>query len=118
MGYKSLFLDENYNYKKMLALKTFIIYIYLIDIKNIIKTSITNRFCKMYGFKEENYLNKNNYNTNHKYLEKTFKIFKSLIEEKKDGNLAVCYYKDNYNVKFFRFKMVIFHKNICLFDII
>lgn len=51
----------------------------------------------MYGFKEDSYLDKNNYNINHKYLEKTFKIFKSQIEEKKDDNLAVSYYKDNYN---------------------
>ena len=51
----------------------------------------------MYGFKEDSYLDKNNYNTNHKYLEKTFKIFKSQIEEKKDDNLAVSYYKDTYN---------------------
>lgn len=109
MGYKSLFLDENYNYKKNVSFENiYNLYLFdrklkllllnsLLDIENIIKTSITNRFCKMYGFKEENYLNKNNYNTNHKYLEKTFKIFKSQIEEKKDCNLAVCYYKDNYN---------------------
>ena len=52
------------------------------NIENIIKTSIINRFCNMYGFKEKNYLDKNNYNVNHKYLEKTFKVLKKQIEEK------------------------------------
>ena len=42
-------------------------------------------------------MNKNNYNTNHRYLEKTFKILKKQIEEKKTENLAVSYYKDTYN---------------------
>lgn len=109
MGYKSLFLDKDHNYKDNVYFENiYNLYLFdrklkilllncLLDIENIIKTSITNRFCKMYGFKEDNYLDKNNYNINHKYLEKTFKIFKSQIEEKKDDNLAISYYKDNYN---------------------
>ena len=82
MGYKSLFLDKNHNYKENVNFENiYNLYLFdrklkllllnsLLDIENIIKTSITNRFCKMYGFKEDNYLDKNNYNTNHKYLEK------------------------------------------------
>ena len=109
MGYKTLFLLKDYNYKKNVSFENiYNLYLFdrelkllllnsLLDIENIIKTSITNRFCKVYGFKEDNYLNKNNYNVNHKYLEKTFKIFKSQIEEKKDDNLAVLYYKNTYN---------------------
>lgn len=109
MGYKNLFLDKNRKYKENVSFENiYNLYLFdrklkllllnsLLDIENIIKTSITNRFCKMYGFKEDSYLDKNNYNTNHKYLEKTFKIFKSQIEEKKDDNLAVSYYKDTYN---------------------
>lgn len=109
MGYKNLFLDKDRKYKENVSFENiYNLYLFdkklkllllnsLLDIENIIKTSITNRFCKMYGFKEDSYLDKNNYNTNHKYLEKTFKIFKSQIEEKKDDNLAVSYYKDNYN---------------------
>lgn len=109
MGYKSLFLDKEHNYKDNVSFENiYNLYLFdrklkllllnsLLDIENIIKTAITNRFCKMYGFKEDSYLDKNNYNTNHKYLEKTFKIFKIQIEEKKDDNLAVSYYKDTYN---------------------
>lgn len=109
MEYKSLFLDKDRKYKENVSFENiYNLYLFdrklkllllnsLLDIENIIKTSITNRFCKMYGFKEDSYLDKNNYNTNHKYLEKTFKIFKSQIEEKKDDNLAVSYYKDTYN---------------------
>lgn len=109
MGYKNLFLDKDRKYKENVSFENiYNLYLFdrklkllllnsLLDIENIIKTSITNRFCKMYGFKEDSYLDKNNYNTNHKYLEKTFKIFKSQIEEKKDDNLAVSYYKDTYN---------------------
>lgn len=109
MGYKNLFLDKDRKYKENVSFENiYNLYLFdrklkllllnsLLDIENIIKTSITNRFCKMYGFKEDSYLDKNNYNTNHKYLEKTFQIFKSQIEEKKDDNLAVSYYKDTYN---------------------
>lgn len=109
MGYKSLFLDKDYNYKKNVSFENiYNLYSFdrklkllllnsLLDIENIIKTSITNRFCEMYGFKEDSYLDKNNYNTNHKYLEKTFKIFKNQIEEKKNDNLAISYYKNTYN---------------------
>lgn len=109
MGYKSLFLDNEHNYKENVYFENiYNLYLFdrklkllllnsLLDIENIIKASITNRFCRMYGFKENNYLDKNNYNVNHKYLEKTFKILKNQIEEKKDDNFAVSYYKDNYN---------------------
>lgn len=109
MGYKSLFLDKEHNYKDNVSFENiYNLYLFdrklkllllnsLLDIENIIKTSITNRFCKIYGFKEDSYLDKNNYNTNHKYLEKTFKIFKNQIEENKNDNLAVSYYKDTYN---------------------
>ena len=109
MGYKSLFLDKEHNYKDNASFENiynlylfnrklkFLLLNSLLDIENIIKTSITNRFCKIYGFKEESYLDKNNYNTNHKYLEKTFKIFKNQIEEEKNDNLAVFYYKDTHN---------------------
>ena len=109
MGYKNLFLDKNCKYKENVSFENiYNLYLFdrklkllllnsLLDIENIIKTSITNRFCMMYGFKEDSYLDKNNYNTNHKYLEKTFKIFKSQIEEKKDDNLSISYYKNTYN---------------------
>lgn len=108
MGYKGLFLDKNRQYKDNVSFENiYNLYLFdrklkllllnsLLDIENIIKTSITNRFCRIYGFKEESYLDKNNYNINHKYLEKTFKIFKNQIEEKKEGSLAISYYQDNY----------------------
>lgn len=109
MGYKGLFLDKNHNYKENVSFENiYNLYLFdrklkilllnsLLDIENIIKTSLTNRFCKIYGFKEDNYLNKNNYNMNHKYLDKVFKIFKNQIEEKRKDNLAVSYYESIYN---------------------
>lgn len=69
MGYKNLFLDKNHNYRKNINFENiYNLYLFdrqlkllllnsLLDIENIIKTSITNRFCKIYGFKEESYLN-------------------------------------------------------------
>lgn len=95
MGYKNLFLDEEHNYKENVSFENiYNLYLFdrklkilllnsLLDIKNIIKTSITNRFCKIYGFKEENYLDKNNYNTNHKYLKKLLKYFKIKLRKRK-----------------------------------
>lgn len=109
MGYKSLFLDKVGNYRANVSFENiYNLYLFdrdlkllllnsLLDVENIIKNSIINRFCKIYGFKEENYLDKNNYNINHKYLEKTFKIFKKQIKERQDDNLAVSYYKNTYN---------------------
>ena len=108
MGYKDLFIKDN-KYKdnvsfdniyslykfdrelKMLFLNT------LLDVENIIKNAIVNQFCSTYGFKEDNYLNKDNYNTTHTYLPKIMGIFKQQIEEKKKNNVAVEYYINTYN---------------------
>ncbi len=108
MGYKDLFIKDN-RYKnnvsfdniyslykfdrelKMLFLNT------LLDIENIIKNAIVNQFCSTYGFKETNYLDKENYNTTHTYLNKIMGIFKQQIEEKKKNNIAVEYYINTYN---------------------
>lgn len=68
----------------------------MLDIENIIKTSIVNHFCNTYGFTENEYLDKNNYNINHKYLDKTIAIFKSQIVEKEKNHSAITYYKDTY----------------------
>ena len=109
MGYKNLFLNKDNNYRDNVTFENiYNLYLFdrhlkllllncLLDIENIIKTSITNRFCKIYGYKEDSYLDKSNYNTNHKYLQKTFNILKKQIEEKEDDNLAVSYYKNTYN---------------------
>ena len=108
MGYKSLFLNKKHCYKENVSFENiYNLYLFdrqlkllllnsLLDIENIIKTSIVNRFCEKYGFKEDSYLDRKNYNTNHKYLEKTFKIFKNQIEEKSADNLAISYYKNTY----------------------
>lgn len=108
MGYKNLFL-ENCKYKKEVSFENiYNLYCFdrklkllllnsLLDIENIIKTSITNRFCSIYGFKETDYLDKNNYNINHTYIDKTFNIFEKQIAEKSNENLAISYYKKTYN---------------------
>lgn len=108
MGYKNLFI-ENGTYKKNVTFENiYNLYCFdrklkllllnsLLDIENIIKTSITNRFCSVYGFKENDYLDKSNYNINHKYIDKIFNIFKKQILEKSNDNLAVAYYKKTYN---------------------
>lgn len=108
MGYKDLFIKDN-KYKdnvsfdniyslykfdrelKMLFLNT------LLDVENIIKNAIVNQFCSTYGFKEDNYLNKDNYNMTHTYLPKIMGIFKQQVEEKKKNNVAVEYYINTYN---------------------
>lgn len=107
-GYKNLFLDDNHNYVKNVYFENiYNLYLFdrklkllllssLLDIENIIKTAITNRFCEKYGFKERDYLNPYNYNINHKYLKKTFKIFYKQIEETSKNNIAITYYKEIY----------------------
>lgn len=108
MGYKNLF-TQNGKYKKEVSFENiYNLYCFdrklkllllnsLLDIENIIKTSITNRFCSIYGFKETDYLDKNNFNINHTYIDKTFNIFEKQIAEKSNDNLAVAYYKKTYN---------------------
>lgn len=108
MGYKNLF-TQNGKYKKEVSFENiYNLYCFdrklkllllnsLLDIENIIKTSITNRFCSIYGFKETDYLDKNNFNINHTYIDKTFNIFEKQISEKSNDNLAVAYYKKTYN---------------------
>ena len=108
MGYKNLFLDSNGNYNNVTFENIYNLYLFdrklkllllnsLLDIENIIKMSIINRFCSQYGYKESAYLNCNNYNINHKYIKKVFKIFNKQIDEKSTENRAVSYYKEKYN---------------------
>lgn len=108
MGYKNIFLDKNHCYKNNVTFENiYNLYLFdrklkillldsLLDIENIIKTSIINQFAKNYGFKESDYLNRNNYNCNHKYIDKIFNILTKQIEENSNNNLAVIYYKENY----------------------
>jgi len=108
MGYKKLFLDNNKKYKENVSFENiYNLYLFdknlrlllldnLLDVENIIKTAIVNRFCSIYGFTENEYLDKNNYNVNHKYIDKTIAIFKSQISEKEKNHAAITYYKSNY----------------------
>ena len=107
-GYKNLFMDGN-KYKDGVSFENiYNLYCFdrklkllllnsLLDVENIIKTAFTNRFCSQYGYKDSDYLNCNNYNINHKYIAKIFKIFNKQIAEKSNDNLAVSYYKKTYN---------------------
>ena len=107
MGYKHLFLDSNNHYYNVSFENIYNLYLFdrklklllldsLLDIENIIKTSIVNRFCSTYGFKETEYLDKNNYNIHHQYLDRTLAIFKNQISEKEKDNTAISYYKKQY----------------------
>lgn len=107
MGYKKLFMinnkyKENVTFDNIYSLYKFdrqlklLLLNSLLDVESIVKNNIINYFCKKYGFKEENYLNKDNYNTSHKYLNKTLAVFKKQIEEKKENNIAVEYYNNTY----------------------
>ena len=106
MGYKDLFIKDNqykdnvsfdniyslYKFDRQLKI---LLLNALLDIESIVKNAIVSQFCSVYGFKEENYFNKENYNTTHTYLNKTIDIFQRQIEENKD-NKAVDYYKSTY----------------------
>ena len=108
MGYKHLFLDDNKKYRDNVCFENiYNLYLFdrnlrlillenLLDVENIIKTSIVNHFCSVYGFTENDYLDKNNYNINHKYIDKTMAIFKSQIAEKEKNHSAITYYKVTY----------------------
>ena len=108
MGYKHLFLDGNKKYKQNISFDNiYNLYLFdkslriillenLLDIENIIKTSMVNHFCSIYGFTENEYLDRNNYNVNHKYVDKTLSIFKNQIAEKEKNHSAITYYKNTY----------------------
>lgn len=108
MGYKHLFLDKDRKYKENVSFENiYNLYLFdkklrlilldnLLDLESIIKTSVVNRFCKVYGFTENEYLDENNFNVNHKYLDKMLSIFKSQIIEKEKNHSAISYYKNNY----------------------
>lgn len=107
MGYKNLFMKDNkykdnvtfeniyslYKFDKQLKILFLSV---LLNVENIIKNAIVQQFCTTYGFKENDYLNKDNYNTTHTYLNKIMGIFKQQIEEKKKNNIAVEYYINTY----------------------
>lgn len=96
MGYKTLFLNKNGKYKEntnfmdIYKLSEFdrklriLLFDILLTIENKIKVSIINAFCSNYGYKETEFLDVDNYNTNHKYLNKTFDIMKRQIKEKEE----------------------------------
>lgn len=106
MGYKTLFLNKNGKYKEntnfmdIYKLSEFdrklriLLFDTLLTIENKIKVSIINAFCSK---KETDFLDINNYNINHKYLNKTFDIMKRQIKEKESNNLAVLHYKEEYS---------------------
>ena len=80
MGYKSLFIKDN-KYKDNVSFENiYSLYRFdrqlkilllnaLLDIESIVKNAIVNHFCNTYGYKEDNYLKKDNYNISHKYLD-------------------------------------------------
>lgn len=107
MGYKNLFIKDNkyknnvyfeniYNLYRFDRQLKILLLNALLDIESIVKNAIVTYFCGVYGYKEEDYLKKDNYNISHKYLNKTMAVFKKQIEEKKSNNLAVDYYKNTY----------------------
>lgn len=108
MGYKNLFIKDN-KYKNNVSFENiYSLYKFdrqlkilllnaLLDIESIVKNAIVNYFCNTYGYKEEDYLKKDNYNISHKYLNKTMAIFKQQIDDKKNTNIAVDYYIKTYN---------------------
>lgn len=107
MGYKNIFLKDG-KYKNYISFENiFSLYRFdrqlkilllnaLLDIESIVKNAIIIHFCNTYGYKEKEYLKKDNFNVSHKYLDKTIAIFKQQINDKKNTNVAVNYYVKNY----------------------
>lgn len=107
-GYKALFTDKNGNYKPntnfmdIYKLSQFdrklriLFFDTILTIENKVKVSIITNFCSKYGYKETDFLDISNYNSNHKYLTKTFAIMNRQIEEKKYNHLAILHYEQEY----------------------
>ena len=107
-GYKTLFLDNKGNYKPntnfmdIYNLSLFdrslrmLIFDTLLTIENKIKAAIINSFCPKYGYKETDFLDTINYNTNHKYLTKTFTVMNRQMEEKKYSHLSILHYEQKH----------------------
>jgi abortive infection bacteriophage resistance protein len=107
-GYKTLFVEENGNYKSntnfmdIYKLSQFdrslrmLLFDTILTIENKVKTSIVNTFCSKYGYKEIDFFDINNYNKSHKYLTKTFAIMKRQMEEKRHDHLAILHYAQEY----------------------
>ena len=78
MGYKNIFLKDG-KYKNYISFENiFSLYRFdrqlkilllnaLLDIESIVKNAIIIHFCNTYGYKEKEYLKKDNFNVSHKY---------------------------------------------------
>ena len=131
MGYKTLFLKADNSYKDNVSFEDILelyhfdrklkmlLFDVLLDIENNLKVNIINQFCSKYGFSEKEYIDKNNYNIHHKYLDKTLTRIGEEISKRSYDSLAMEHYMNNYKfcplwvaMKFLSFGVVKEHFNI------
>lgn len=70
----------------------------LFEIEQKVKTVFSNNFCKVYGDKEVDLINPNNYDLNSKYLTKKIARLNEQISWYGKENTAVIYYQNNYSI--------------------
>lgn len=69
----------------------------LFEIEQKVKTVFTNNFCKVYGHKDVDLMNPNNYDLNSRFLTKTIGRLNEQISWYGKENKAVIYYKNKYS---------------------
>lgn len=108
-GYNKLYLKDETNYKDNVDfedlydlykldknIKT-LIFRYLLDIEQKLKTNLTNHISNKYGVAESEYLKKDNYDLKNPYVEETLMKIKEQKRVYGEKNEAVKYYLDKYN---------------------
>lgn len=108
-GYKEPFkIDENTYKEKIYFEDIFELYQFdkklklifeevLFEIEQKVKTVFANNFCKVYGYKDVDLINPNNYDLNSKYLTKKITRLNEQISWYGKENKAVMYYKNKYS---------------------
>lgn len=109
MGYKFAFKNQDGTYKENTSFEDiYALYIFdkllkliildpLLEIEQKLKTIYNNNYSSRYGFKKENIIDSNNYDTTNDYLSDTLTTLQNQLDNFGDKNKAVMFYKNNHS---------------------
>lgn len=109
MGYKFAFKNQNGTYKKNASFEDiYSLYLFdkmlkliildpILEIEQKLKTIYTNNYSLRYGFKINDILNSNNYDTLNNYLSDTLSNLNKQLNDYGNKNKAVLFYKNNHS---------------------
>lgn len=109
MGYKFAFKNIDNTYKKDITFEDIyslynfdkklklIVLDSILEVEQKLKTIYTNNYSNRYGFKNENILNKDNYDITNNYLNDTLLHLEKQLNDFGNNNKAVIFYRKNHN---------------------